>query len=222
MQLRYKSESKVLQYLWCGYHMTKTVVGSIMVVGALTHCALLHLVCDLKAALMNVQCSLIKKLMLYKFSLGHKATEATKIICYAKGDGAVGHSSVIWWSKKFCLVCFNLNDRVGLKLLFLRLCSKPQRQIWQESLRDYQASLASHSCPVWFNQQTHMFGAPLQLLGRTSTSRGVIARFLSGMTRHWRFLWPWVGWGILPGVRLIAWRLRHPSLGECRRDPRYF
>ena len=35
------------------------VVGSVMVDGVLTHCALLHLTCDLKAAKMNVQFSLI-------------------------------------------------------------------------------------------------------------------------------------------------------------------
>ena len=35
-----------------------TVVGSIEVVGILTCCALLHLVCDLKTAQVNVQYSL--------------------------------------------------------------------------------------------------------------------------------------------------------------------
>ncbi len=42
-----KDESKVLG------------VGSIVVVGVLTRCALLHSMCDLKAAQMNVHCGLI-------------------------------------------------------------------------------------------------------------------------------------------------------------------
>ena len=48
---------------------------------------------DLKAALMEVQCSLIQENMLYKFELDHKATEATKNICYVKGEGTVDQSS---------------------------------------------------------------------------------------------------------------------------------
>ena len=45
--------------------------------------------CDLKAAQMNVQRTLIWELMFYVFKLGHNATEATKKIYYAKGKGAV-------------------------------------------------------------------------------------------------------------------------------------
>ena len=41
-----------------------TMVGSIVVTGVLTGCALLHSVCDLKAEHINVQCSLIRKLIL--------------------------------------------------------------------------------------------------------------------------------------------------------------
>ena len=54
------------------------VVGSIMVIDVLSNCALLHTMCDLKATQMNIQCSLIKNLMLYKFESGYNATEATK------------------------------------------------------------------------------------------------------------------------------------------------
>ena len=39
---------------------------------------------DLKAAQMNVQCSLIWELMLYEFKLGNNGTEATKNICVWK------------------------------------------------------------------------------------------------------------------------------------------
>ena len=65
------------------------MVDSIVVVGALTRCALFLSVCDLKATQMNVQRSLIHKNMLYLFSLGHNATEATKDICYVKDESAV-------------------------------------------------------------------------------------------------------------------------------------
>ena len=40
-------------------------VSSIVLIGALTRCALLHSVCDLKASLMNLQSSLIWGLLLY-------------------------------------------------------------------------------------------------------------------------------------------------------------
>ena len=55
-----------------------------MVVGVLTHCALLHSMHDLKAAQVYVYQSLIQKLMLHEFKLGHNTTEATKNICCVK------------------------------------------------------------------------------------------------------------------------------------------
>ena len=76
------------------------MVGSIVVVVALTHYALLKLcvcvcvcvcvcmcVCVLKATLKNVHCSLIWALMLYKFEQGHKAAEETENICCVKAEG---------------------------------------------------------------------------------------------------------------------------------------
>ena len=45
-----------------------------------THTLLLSM-CDLKVTQMNVKCSLIQKLMLYNFVLGHNSIEATKNIC---------------------------------------------------------------------------------------------------------------------------------------------
>ena len=50
--------------------------------------------------------------MLYKFKLGHNATEATKNICSAKGEGTVDHSTVNRWLEKFCLSCKNPNNQV--------------------------------------------------------------------------------------------------------------
>ena len=58
-----------------------TLVGSIVVVGVLTHCALLYSMCDLKAVQMNMCCSLFWELMLHVFELGYNFMEATKDIC---------------------------------------------------------------------------------------------------------------------------------------------
>ena len=77
------------------------VVGSIVVVGVLTHCALLHSVRDLKITKVNVQCSIIEELMLYEFEQGYKIVEATKNICYAKDESAVDHSTITRGFKKF-------------------------------------------------------------------------------------------------------------------------
>ena len=52
---------------------------------------------DLKTAQINMLCCLIQELMIYEFELGHNATEATKNICCAKGDGAVDHSIETRW-----------------------------------------------------------------------------------------------------------------------------
>ena len=48
---------------------------------------------------MNMQCSLIWEIMLYKFELGHNTVKATKNICYGKGEGAVDLSTVTRWFK---------------------------------------------------------------------------------------------------------------------------
>ena len=50
------------------------VVANIVIVDTLTHCALLYFLCDLKVALMNVQCSLI--LEIYALQV---QTEAAKL-----------------------------------------------------------------------------------------------------------------------------------------------
>ena len=97
------------------------IVYSIVVVGALTCCALLHSVHDLKAAQMSVECSLIHELMFYKFELGHIATEATKNICGVKGEGAVDHSADV--SRNFMHVAKTLMIRqheVGQKVMIPR------------------------------------------------------------------------------------------------------
>ena len=86
------------------------VVGSIVVVGALARCALLRFTCDLKAAHMNVQMSLIRELLLYEFELDHNEAKGTKNICCVKGEGAFDHCTVTRWFKKFLSSCKNLDD----------------------------------------------------------------------------------------------------------------
>ena len=77
-------------------------------------------------------------------------------------------------------------------------------------------SFVPYSSGWWVGRQipdqTYVFGTLLQLLGHTSAGRG----FWSGVPRHWISLWP--QGGIPPGFNppLIDWRLRCPSLGECR------
>ena len=58
--------------------MVSAIIGSILVVGALTHCTFLYSMYDLKAAQINVQCILIQELMLYKFEMGHNVMETMK------------------------------------------------------------------------------------------------------------------------------------------------
>ena len=65
-------------------------------------------VCDSKAIQMNVQHSLIWKLMLYEFKLGHNAMEISKkhLLCESWR-----HSTVTRWFKEFCSGCKNLDDQ---------------------------------------------------------------------------------------------------------------
>ena len=50
---------------------------------------------------MNLKHSLIQELVLYMFKLGYNAMEETKNICCVKCEGAVDHSSLTRWLKKF-------------------------------------------------------------------------------------------------------------------------
>ena len=91
-----------------------TVVGGIVVVRALTCCAWLHSMWNLKATQINTQHSLIQEPMLYESELGHNTTEATKKISCAKGEGTVDHSSVSRWFKKFGSGSSNLDYQANL------------------------------------------------------------------------------------------------------------
>ena len=83
-----------LQY---AYYVTETVqaaVDCIVVVGALTHCALFHLCVIGNLQKMNVQHSLIQELMPHGFKVSHNTTEATVNIYCAKSDGIVNQIMV--------------------------------------------------------------------------------------------------------------------------------
>ena len=56
------------------------MVGSNALVSALTRCALLDCVCDLKASQMNVKRILIREHMIFELELGYNATETVKEI----------------------------------------------------------------------------------------------------------------------------------------------
>ena len=75
------------------YYRPQDVVGSITVMSALTRCALLHSVSDLKAPQMNVQYCLILEFMFSEFEVSYNVIEATENICCIKGDGVVDHSN---------------------------------------------------------------------------------------------------------------------------------
>jgi len=73
-------------------------------------CIALFSVCDWKVAQINVQRSLIRKIMIYELEQNHNVLEATKSFCCAKGEGAVDHSTVNRWFKKYHSTCRNFDD----------------------------------------------------------------------------------------------------------------
>ena len=64
------------------------MVGTIVVDGALTCCALLHCMCGFQTTQINMQQSNLRTYAL------HNAMEAAKNICCEKGEGIVDHSTV--------------------------------------------------------------------------------------------------------------------------------
>ena len=59
---------------------------------------------------MNMQRYLIRELTLYEFGRSHNTMEASRNICYAKGEGAFDYWAVTRCFKVFCLGCKNLDD----------------------------------------------------------------------------------------------------------------
>ena len=86
------------------------MVDSVVVVDALTRYTLQLSVCDLKAARMNMQRSLIRELMIYEFELDHNTAVATKNIGCVNSESAVDHSTN-QMVEKICLGCKKLNDQ---------------------------------------------------------------------------------------------------------------
>ena len=97
----------------------------------------------MKATQINLQGSLIQKLMLYEFEQGHNAVEEIKNICCAKDEGTDNLSTVASWLNKFRSDCMDLDDQAKLGRLTTqnrRLRSKPWTNKWV-ALEEYQASL---------------------------------------------------------------------------------
>ncbi len=65
------------------------MVDSTVIVSVLTRCELLDSVFDLKATQMNVQCSPIRELKLYKLYSSHNVLETTTNTYDAKNEDAV-------------------------------------------------------------------------------------------------------------------------------------
>ena len=69
------------------------MIGSIVVVGTMTRYELLCSMCDLKAARMNIQHSLIRELRLSEIELANNAVEGIKNISCMKDEAAVNYSN---------------------------------------------------------------------------------------------------------------------------------
>ena len=87
------------------------VDGIVAVVGALTHSALLHSVCDLKAAQMNVQRGQIQEFILYEFKLDHNSAEANKTFIVQKVKTQFDHGILVSLFKKSLSVCKNFDNQ---------------------------------------------------------------------------------------------------------------
>ena len=116
------------------------MVSSIMVVDALTYCALLHLICNLKAVQMNMQHSLITELMLYGVEQSYNTAEVAKNSCCVKSEGAVDHSIEIKWLKKFRLGCKKFDKQMKL--------GRPITEDSMTSLEAIETNLASSTLRV--------------------------------------------------------------------------
>ena len=146
------------------------VVSNIKVVDALICCILLHSECDLKNAQMKLET------YSFEFELGHNAVEATKNICCVEDEGAIDHSTISRWPKKFHSDYKNFNDQaksgrfktmgsvVRLQVREVNLASS----IWRVSdeLGMSQASIAHHfhnlDNSVWSSQIVPYFIKILQ------------------------------------------------------------
>ena len=89
------------------------MVSSIVAVVALTRCALLLSMYDLKAVQINVQSNLIQSLLLYKLELCQTAEKGAKNICRGKGLVWFYGLSTIVTPNPFlniCIVLFQTNQ----------------------------------------------------------------------------------------------------------------
>ena len=92
-----------------------SVVGSIMVICALTCCEMLHTMCDLKVTQMKMQRSLIQEVMFYKFKLGHNIAEAAKQLLHE-----VDRHRITRRFGNFSSFCNNIDDQASKGLLWTK------------------------------------------------------------------------------------------------------
>ena len=97
---------------------------------------------------MDIQRSLIQELMLSEIELTHNIAEATKNICWMISEGAVDHSTVNKWFKKFCTGWKNSDNQAKSgrpKTVDSEADLQAIEQIRWVALGEYQASPASHN-----------------------------------------------------------------------------
>ena len=88
------------------------MIASIVVVSALTRCALFHYMCYLKAPQMRVRRTINQKIILWEFKLCNNSRETTKKICCVKSEDAFDQNTVTRWLRKFRSGCNNFDDLV--------------------------------------------------------------------------------------------------------------
>ena len=113
------------------------MVGRIVVVGVLTCCALLYSMCDLKTARFNVQCCLIRKHVIRWKQPKPFVVRKVKVQLITV-EQPHGPRNSTWVARTLTIN----KSQVGQKPWILRPCTKPQRQSWQVTLKEYHASTA--------------------------------------------------------------------------------
>ena len=122
------------------------IVGSIVVVGKLTRCVLIHSVYDFKVAQMNAKVVQLGNFCFTSSNLGHNTTGAIRNIAIGKDD----HSTVtrLLYSYQYRLGCKNLNDQTrSERSKTVDSEVESYEQIQWLTLRGYQVIPAFY-CPI--------------------------------------------------------------------------
>ena len=118
------------------------MLGSIVMFGKLTCCALLYSICNLNDSQIYVQCCWIQDLILCIFKLGHNIMETIENIYSVEGECAIERGTVTRWLKKFHLDCKNCNDQQrsyktkesnDSEVVLLAIVASPVSSTWRVS-----------------------------------------------------------------------------------------